>query len=264
MEQRIFDTHAHYDHPLFRGDGPQMVKRLFDDGVLDGVVIPAITFESNYHREQFPEEEFPNVYFAAGLHPKCATNESFFDEARRREIDELIADKRTVALKTGLDFCKKALTDAQKEHQKRFFRYFIEKANETKLPLVLHIRNAADSAVEVMESTRVHSEAVAHCFCGDIETAIRLSNAGVTHIGVGGMLTRPENEAFRECVKMLPTPMLLLETDAPFVRPADYAESLNDSRSLMGIVKLLADLREVSVEWLIRALNQNARDFYKL
>ena len=69
----LFDTHAHYDHPLFENKGPQIVRELFEKEIINGVVIPAISFESNYlGRERFPEQEFSYVYFAAGLHPKAA------------------------------------------------------------------------------------------------------------------------------------------------------------------------------------------------
>ena len=47
-EQSIFDSHAHYDHPLFNGDGPELVKRMHDIGALEHLVIPAITYESNH------------------------------------------------------------------------------------------------------------------------------------------------------------------------------------------------------------------------
>lgn len=47
-EQSIFDSHAYYDHPLFNGDGPELVKRMHDIGALEHLVIPAITYESNH------------------------------------------------------------------------------------------------------------------------------------------------------------------------------------------------------------------------
>ena len=71
----LFDTHAHYDHPLYEGLGPEIVKQQKDAGILDGTVIPAISYESNFNREIFTPDKFPYVFFASGLHPKCANGE---------------------------------------------------------------------------------------------------------------------------------------------------------------------------------------------
>ena len=57
----LFDTHAHYDHSLFDGKGHEILRRLFTEKVINGVVIPAITYESNFNREQFPTASFPTL-----------------------------------------------------------------------------------------------------------------------------------------------------------------------------------------------------------
>ena len=74
MKEGYFDSHAHYDHELFNGNGPSVVQELFRSGLLCAAVIPAITYESNFNRHLFPAEQFPFIYYAPGLHPKYATN----------------------------------------------------------------------------------------------------------------------------------------------------------------------------------------------
>lgn len=236
----LFDTHAHYDHPWFE-DGAAVVRQLYQDGVINGVVIPAIRYESNYHREMFPAEEFPYVYFAPGLHPKHATNEVWWDATKRAEFEALLQDPRTVALKTGLDFAKEKLTDAQKEHQTRFFKYFIRLANERKLPLVLHVRDAAWEAIEMLRGNPIQVEAVVHCFCYDLAVAREMMQVGVTRFGIGGKLTKEDMGDLRLCVKELPMSAILLETDAPFVKPEGYEEKLNTSVTMMGTARLIAE-----------------------
>ncbi len=331
---KIFDTHAHYDHELFGGAGPELLKDMIARDVICGAVIPAITFESNFCRDQFPKEEFPSVYFAAGLHPKCVLNEPAWGSLKRlidpgepagrpfsgepgesgsrdqkntagrsfpgdpgepvgrpfsgepgelgsrdqknipgaakRQQDrsarilDLIGDERTAALKTGLDFSKKKLTDAQKEHQKQFMKLFIGLANHYKLPLVLHVRDAAEECVEVLRENSPETEAVVHCFNYDMDTARTMMEAGVTRFGIGGMLTRDENGPLRECVRELPLPNILLETDAPFVRPKGYEGEINTSVTLAGTARLIADLKGIAVGKVIEAANRNAAEFYRL
>ena len=264
MEKRpLFDTHAHYDHPLFGGLGPEIVRSLHEKEILNGVVIPPIEYESNFHRYLFPEAEFPYVYFAAGLHPKCATNEPWWDKEKQEEFASLLEDPRTVAVKTGLDFFKTKLTEGQKAHQIRFFRFLIDQANRRELPLVLHIRNAAEEAIEVLKTVEIKVPAVVHCFSYDWDVARRLMEVGVTHFGIGGMLTRKEMAPLRECVKKLQISAILLETDAPFVRPEGFVGEVNTSETLMAVVEVIAKLKSLSFEEVIVSVQHNAVDFYR-
>lgn len=258
----LFDTHAHYDHLLFGGNGPQIVRRLFENNVVDGIVIPAITYDSNFNREMFPVELFPNVFFAAGLHPKCATNESWWPDAKIEEFEKFLSDTRTVAIKTGLDFSKKKLSDGQKENQIRFFKYLIGRANDTGFSLVLHVRNAVAEVISVLREERLKVEAVIHCYTYDKETAQELMEAGITRFGIGGMLTRENMEPLRECVKDLPLSKILIETDAPFVKPVGYSAALNTSETMIDVVKLVSMLKQLSIEEVVNSVQANAHCFY--
>jgi len=258
----LFDTHAHYDHAMFEGRGAEIVGKLFAENVINGVIIPAITFESNFDRELFPEERFPEIYFAAGLHPKCATNEARWDAKKRERFEAIVDDPRTVAIKTGLDFSKKKLTEGQKAHQIMFFREMIGLANEKQLPLVLHVRDAAPEAVQVLRETPMTVRAVAHCFTYDIGVAREMMSVGVTCFGIGGMLTREPMGALRDCVRELPLSAILLETDCPFVKPEGFGGNVNTSETLLGTAGLIAELKGTAVEEVIRAVQENARAFY--
>ena len=263
MEQySLFDTHAHYDHPLFKGNGPQILSELFRQGTVNGVVIPAISFETNLHRDLFPSDAFPYVFFAAGLHPKCATNEGWWPVAKQEAFAGFLEDPRTVAVKTGLDFCKKSLSEGQKAHQIRFFEYLIDQANEAKLPLVLHVRDAEDKMLELLRDKALQVEAEVHCYTKDLETAEALIAAGITRFGIGGMLTRDGMDELRTCVKALPLSAILIETDAPFVRPKGYTAAYNTSETMMETVQLIAELKGLSVGAVAEAVEQNAAEFF--
>ena len=260
----LFDTHAHYDHPRFKEDGPAVVADLFSRGVIDGVVIPAISYESNFNRALFPEAQFSCVYFAAGLHPRFAVNEKWWTKAKRAEFAAVADDRRTVAIKTGLDFRNEKLTVAQKKHQERFFLYLAALAAEKSLPLVLHVREAVERLLELLPQAELPAEIAVHCFTSDEGIARRLLDAGVTRFGIGGMLTRPESGALRDCVKALPLSTLLLETDAPFVKPEGYEGKYNTSETLPEIVRLIAELKGLAVQTVAEAVQKNARDFFGL
>ena len=135
-------------------------------------------------------------------------------------------------------------------------------ANHYRLPLVFHVRNAAEEFLEVIRENPINVEAVVHCFNYDADTARAMMDAGITRFGIGGMLTRDEMEPLRECVKELPMSGILFETDAPFVRPKGYDGEINTSETLIGTARLAAELKRISVEEMVEAANKNAEEFY--
>lgn len=259
----LFETHAHYDHALFEGHGPKILRELLDD-TIDGCVIPAISYESNFNRTMFPFEQFSNVFFAAGLHPKISINEPFWNRDRKRKFEEIVDDYRTVAVKTGLDFSKLKLTRAQKEHQVRFFKYLIDIANKKQLPLILHLRNSVYEAIKVLYDNPIRVEAVVHCFVYDYKAAEMLINAGVTRFGINSMIEREEMDELRAAVKKISMERLLVETDAPFIKPDGFAGNFNTSKSLIRTVEKISEIKQISIEDTVRELQNNAREFYGL
>lgn len=264
MKEGYFDSHAHYDHELFNGNGPSVVQELFRSGLLCAAVIPAITYESNFNRHLFPAEQFPFIYYAPGLHPKYATNTAFWTKAQRQEFLSVLELPHTVAVKTGLDFKKTTLTDGQKQLQIKFFRLMIEIANEKHLPLVLHIRDAVEEAIAVLTETPPLFGAVTHCFTYDPHTTQRLMNAGVTHFGIGGKVTREENIPLQEAVRLMSWEAILLETDAPFVRPQGITDALNTSANLPLIAQKIAALKNTEITDVMSVTRCNAFRFFGL
>lgn len=260
----LFDTHAHYDHPLFAGKGPQLLRELLERRAAGGAVIPAISFDSNGNRELFPPEDFPTVFFAPGLHPNFAMNEPLWDLDKREKFSHILEEPRSVAVKTGLDFSRTKLTEGQKEHELHFFRFMIDLAEEHGLPLVLHVRDAFPEAAAVLREKPLSTEAAVHCFTGGGKEARELMEAGVTRFGVGGMLTRDGMDDLRDCVQELPLSALLLETDAPFVKPKGYDGKVNTSETLPVVAELIAALKDLPTETVTAALQKNAVDFFRL
>lgn len=260
----LFDTHAHYDHPLFEGKGPQLLRELLTRQAVGGAVIPAIAFDSNGNRELFPPEDFPTVFFAPGLHPKYAVNEPLWDRDRREAFSRILEEPRSVAVKTGLDHSRTKLTEGQKEHELHFFRFMRDLAEEHGLPLVLHVRDAFPEAAAVLREKPLSTEAAVHCFTGGPREARELTEAGVTRFGIGGMLTRDGMDALRDCVRELPLQALLLETDAPFVRPKGFEGKVNTSETLPVVAELIAALKGLPAETVTAALQKNAEEFFRL
>ncbi len=259
----LFDSHAHYDHPSFKSRGPEIIKELREKG-LDKVVIPAITFDSNCQvRKMFPKDEYPFVYFAAGIHPKVISRVGrfiSFAESVRNYCD----DERTVAIKTGLDFSNDNLTGIQIAKQKEAMDILMEIADSYELPLVFHIRDAYDESINIFKQKDLRHGAVVHCFNASYDVYQAYMDVGITHIGIGGAVTYEQNAELRECVRKMPLEMIVLETDAPFQKPVGWLEGPNTSLSLYQIAEAIADIKGLSRDELIEETYKNASALYRL
>jgi TatD DNase family protein len=258
-----FESHAHYDHKLFKGTGPELVKELKESGI-DRIVIPAITYESNFEvREKFVEEEFPYVYFATGIHPKIASYLKE-DNVDWEPLERLMEDKRTVAVKTGLDFSDDHLGDAHHSNQKAILHHLLRIGAEHRLPVVLHIRDAAKEILEELKCKEFSGNIEVHCFMYGPQVMNDFLESGIKYFGIGGAVTKPENCELREAVRQMPVENILLETDSPFQRPQGYAERLNTSRSLEQVASEIALLKGMDADAIREQSYQNACRFFDL
>ena len=260
---RLFETHAHLDHKLYKGQGPALAKELYESGI-DWIVIPAITEQSNQKsRELFDEENYPFVLFAAGIHPKVASSikDDNFDWDK---LTGYLSEKRTVAVKTGLDLSTKELTDKNILNQKHVLRHLLKLADKHNLPAVLHVRDAIPEIIEEIGLSRFMGELEVHCFLYDETVMNKLIQAGVHYFGIGGGVTFRENIALREAVAKMPLESILLETDSPFQKPYLYDQKLNTPYSLVQIAEEIAIIKGITIEMVMSATYDNSIRFFGL
>lgn len=261
---RYIDTHVHYDHPLFSEIRDSLMEWVHDE-VIDYAIIPPIIMESNYKSsEMFPEDTYPWIRFAKGLHPKAVNNSPNWSQKTEDEFRLLLNNSRVVAVKSGLDFCKKRMEDRQKDRQRDYLRGFIKLAEEFNKPIILHIREAEDDMIEFLKENKLKTEAVAHCFCFGKDVYEQLVEQGVNYFGIGGALTRDDMDDLREAVNYMPIENILLETDGPFMKPKGYAEKVNSSMTLPVIAEKIAEIKAMDCEDVIRITYDNAIRFYRL
>ena len=101
----------------------------------------------------------PNVYSTAGIHPH---NAGTYTAADLETLAELLESPGVVALgEVGLDYYRGY---ASGEAQQALFEDVISLANDTRLPLVIHSREAFADTIALLGSARV--PVVLHCFEG--------------------------------------------------------------------------------------------------
>ena len=101
----------------------------------------------------------PNVYSTAGIHPH---NAGTYTAADLEALAELSESPGIVALgEVGLDYYR---SEWSEEVQRALFEDVISLANDTRLPLVIHSREAFADTMACLGSARV--PIVLHCFEG--------------------------------------------------------------------------------------------------
>ena len=145
--------------------------------------------------------------------------------------------------------------------QRVWFHKQLEIAREIKLPVILHIRDADDEAVQMLKEHPLQHSGVVHCFGGDTARAAEYMDMGL-FLGIGGRITYPQEEAVRNAVRQIPMEAILLETDSPYVKPKEAPGSRNTSLNLMEVVKAISDLKQLTYEEVITITTGNAERLF--
>ncbi|MDR2639732.1 MAG: TatD family hydrolase [Helicobacteraceae bacterium] len=253
----IIDTHIHLDHRDYDGDLSAVIGRARAAGV-GAFVIPGAD-PRDLGKAQAIAGANDDIFFAAGAHPYDI---DFFDEAA---MTPFMGDPKCVAIgECGLDYFRLPKeaneSEAIKAKQKRIFARHIAIANERKLPLIVHIRDAAIDALDALSASQTGG--ILHCFTGE-ERLLSLLDRGFL-VGIGGALTFANAQKLREVVAQIPLERIALETDAPYLAPVPHRGKRNESGFLPLVAQTLARIKGATVEQIIAATTQNAIDCFGL
>src|SRR3712207_3288375 len=154
----LVDSHTH----LLRLDVPpeEAVREAAEAGV--GALVNIGTDVEDSRRGAELAAVLPNVYSTAGSHPH---NAGTYTAADLEALAELSESPGIVALgEGGLDYYRGY---SSREAQEALFEAVISLANDTRLPLVIHSREAFADTIALLGSARV--PVVLHCFEGRSE-----------------------------------------------------------------------------------------------
>lgn len=251
------DTHTHYDHYRFGKEYTQVLERIHS-GDIGIVVNPAIDFSTNCRMYE-KLRQFPWVYFAAGIHPSFVGDwDDALDAVWLSGLRECLTHLlRFIAVgELGMDYHHKPAEEVQ-ERQIFWFRRQLRLAEEFHKPLILHIREADEDGIAVLREYPLQESGVVHCFNGSWDIAQQYLELGL-YFGIGGSITLPDAEELRKAVAHIPLDRIVLETDAPFVKPAGWSEPLNNSLCLPQVADCIAQCKGISLEQVQHAAEENA------
>lgn len=257
----IFDSHAHYDDPVFDGDRQELLPRLFADSVCHVVNIGADLPTSQASIAL--ARQYPQIHATVGIHPgsvKDAPADAL------RQLETLLSAPKVVAVgEIGLDYYYD--DNAPREVQKEFFRAQLALAKQYDLPVVIHDRDAHADTMQLLREYR--PKGVVHCFSGSVEMAREVISLGM-YIGLGGAVTFKNARVPVEVAAAIPLPSLLLETDAPYMAPVPFRGKRCDSSMIAHTAEKIASARTmasgiaVTPEEILAAARENAAALFQI
>lgn len=206
------------------------------------------------------------LFSTAGVHPHAAKDvtDHFIDTLR-----QLATRPEVVAIgECGLDFNRNF---SPVEQQIYVFEQQLALAGEMGLPVFLHERDAFKQQYSLLRKYRSKLPGgVVHCFTGDraqMQAYLELD----LYIGITGWVCDPtRGKALREAVTGLPLDKLLLETDAPYLKPKTLGQDKikgvkqNEPCYLPHIAEQLARLMKVNITDLEQHSRQNSQQLFGL
>jgi len=268
---KYFDAHTHVNFVAYNEDRDEVIARANDAGV--GMNVVGTQFDTSKAAVVLAEK-YDNVYATIGLHP-VHTTKSYHDVKElgeggkeftsRGEVFDTVAyealgkNPHVIAVgECGLDYYRS--DESTKETQRRVFIKQIELANKLNKPLMLHIRNAYEDALEIIKAhAKVRGDV--HFFAGDWEIAKKFLDIGFT-LSFTGVLTFTHD--YDEVVKNAPLDMILSETDAPYVTPVPHRGKRNEPAYVQEVVRAIAGIRGEDLEMVAIQVLANARRVFGL
>jgi TatD DNase family protein len=197
----------------------------------------------------------PNVYSSAGIHPH---NAGTYTAAHLEALAELSESPGIVALgEVGLDYYR---GDWSQEIQRALFEDAISLANDTRLPLIIHSREAFADTMAIL--TRARVPIVLHCFEGGEREAREAVERGY-YVGLAGNTTYKNNRT-AEILKILDPERILVETDAPYLSPQAVRSKRNEPKYVVHTARFVAERIGMGEEEFGTLTSRNTRNVFGL
>lgn len=252
----IIDTHCHLNDPKLLPEASRIVGEFLSDGIESAVCVGSDMETSRLAVKQ--AGEFREIYAAVGIHPHDSEGTTAADY---EELKKLSADSKTVAIgEIGLDY---HYDFSPRDIQRKVFKDQLVLADEVKLPVVLHIRDAYEDARQILSDNKnyINSGILFHCYSGSKEY-VKIYSAFDAYFAFGGAITFKNAVHNIDALKEVPLDRLLVETDCPYMTPVPFRGKDNEPKYINLVVDKMAEVLGKSREDIIKITTENAKRLF--
>ena len=255
----LVDSHAHIQGKEYAGDVDAVIARARDAGVDKIIAVGGAGEMSSNDDAVALADSYENVYATVGMHPHDAKD---VGAEELEKLRALTVHPKVIAVgETGLDYY---YSHSAHDVQRRVFMDFINLARQTGLPLVVHERNAAEDAAQLLRSEgNGDLRGVIHCFTGNYEAACAYLDLGF-YLSFTGIITFKNAESLRDVVRQVPLEKILIETDSPYLTPVPHRGKRNEPGYVRLVAETLAIVKSVPLEEVAHITSANVRDLFRI
>lgn len=252
----LIDSHCHLNDSDLAPLADRIVGDFASDGILAVVNVGYDMPSSILAVKQ--ANEYQNVFAAIGMHPhdsRLMTDDDY-DVLRG-----LAKDEKVVAIgEIGLDYHYDL---SPRETQKEVFERQLVLADELKLPVILHVREAYEDTREILERNKkyLNSGVLLHCYSGSAEM-VKTFDKYDCYYAFGGAITFKNAKHNLEALKAVKSDRLLLETDCPYMTPVPFRGQMNEPKHINLVLEKAAEILEKDKEELAKETVKNTLAFF--
>ena len=252
---KLFDSHLHLNSPQFVGRVSECWMEAQQAGVSRAVVI-GYDIETSIKAIKIADKQ-KALYASVGVSPHdiCKAPKGYLDTLR-----DLASHDKVVAIgEAGLEYHYPV---GPKEQQIEGFKEQIDLANQLNKPIVIHLRDADDDFMKIMNE-EPPSSAILHCFTA----SIHLMEAAVARgyfVSFSGIVTFKKAVVIQQAAAAVPNENLLIETDSPYLAPIPHRGKQCEPKMIVHTAEKVADLRQQSLEEAAQITYQNACKVFNL
>lgn len=258
----LIDIAVNLTDKAFAKDLDAVLERALNNGVSTLIATGTDIEESEQALELTRRHD--GIYSTAGVHPHYAKD---VPSDYIKILKELLNEKKVKAVgETGLDFNRNF---SPPEQQIKVFEQQLELACETKMPILMHQREAHPRFYEMLKHFRDHiSRGVLHCFTGTKEELYDCLDLDL-HIGITGWICdERRGEHLLPLLKNIPLNRMMLETDAPYLLPRSLRPKpksrRNEPAHLKHICEQTAKHLPVDADTLANLTTATAKEFFNI
>ena len=243
-----------YDDPI---EQLRVIQQAEQAGVVRIVSINNSLYDFN---KVYPNlKSIPGIYHAVGVAPSEVTNPG---QDWIETIEKNLSLPNVVAVgETGLDYFKKF---GDKRSQIELFITQLEIAQKHNLPVIIHNRDAGRDLYDVLTERMPDAGAILHCYSEDAAYAKKCLDKNIW-FSFAGNLTYRNARNLHETVLNIPVDRILIETESPFMIPAEFREKKRTMPAyLPSTARFLAEMLDMDLEALSEQLWKNSCKAFNL
>ena len=278
----LFDAHTHLNEDRYTDDERAELAREIENSAVDYILDAGSCFADSEQAIR-DAETYPWCYASVGLHPEEVGDVT---EEGMDRLKEMAMHPKVCAIgEIGLDYYYD--DGVPRDVQRKWFRRQIQLANELRMPIMIHSRDADLDTLTILKEEGAFSDerktwfpkrpepagksgesvmipdarVLMHCFSYSAETAAEYVKLGGT-ISICGPVTFKSNKKTRRVVESIPIEFLTVETDAPYLAPEPMRGHPNKSVYVEYTCRKVAEIKGIPYEEAAEITKRNAMRFY--